>query len=100
MASYSLTPDAIADIDDIWNFIAKDSPRAADSVEDEIFAACGRLSESPLQGQVRTEITARRVRFWTIPAYPNYMIVYRPEAPIQIIRVLHGKRDLKNVLGR
>jgi len=29
----------------------------------------------------------------------NYMIVYRPDtAPLQVIAILHGKRDMKKVL--
>ena len=39
------------------------------------------------------------VRFWSVTKYPNYVIVYRPEtAPLQVIAVLHGKRDLKEIL--
>jgi plasmid stabilization system protein ParE len=31
--------------------------------------------------------------------FPNYVIVYRPETnPLQVVAVLHGKRDLKEVL--
>jgi plasmid stabilization system protein ParE len=39
------------------------------------------------------------VRFWTVTKFPNYVIVYRPDtAPLQVIAVLHGKRDLKKAL--
>jgi hypothetical protein len=35
--------------------------------------------------------------FWTV--HPNYVIVYRPETqPLEIIRLLHGMRDLKQLL--
>ncbi len=41
------------------------------------------------------------VRFWTIMKFPNYVIVYRPETtPLQVVAVLHGKRDLREVLGQ
>ena len=37
--------------------------------------------------------------FWTLPKYPNYIIVYRPESkPLQVIAILHGKQDLKEIL--
>lgn len=29
---------------------------------------------------------------------PNYVIVYRPETPLQVIAVLNGKRNMKKVL--
>jgi hypothetical protein len=33
--------------------------------------------------------------------FPNYAIVYRPETvPLQVVVVLHSKRDLKEVLER
>ena len=35
----------------------------------------------------------------TLPKFPNYAIVYRPDtAPLQMVAVLHGKRDLKKIL--
>ena len=41
------------------------------------------------------------MRFRTLTKFPNYVIIYRPETvPLQVIAVLHGKRDLKEVLER
>jgi plasmid stabilization system protein ParE len=40
------------------------------------------------------------VRFWTVTKSPNYVIVYRSETvPLQVVAVLHGKRDLKKILA-
>ena len=100
MARYRLTPDAAEDLDDIWWFIATDNPEAADRVEGTILTACESLSKFPLQGRVRPDLTKLPVRFWTVPKYPNYIVVYRPETqPLQIVRVLHGKRNVKRILG-
>ncbi len=99
MTAFRLTPDALADLDDIWVFIAKDKQKSAEKVEREILEACSKLARFPLQGGIRTDITNLPVRFWTVPRYPNYVIVYRPETqPLETVRVLHGKRDLKRVL--
>jgi plasmid stabilization system protein ParE len=50
-------------------------------------------------GTRRRDLTPLAVRFWTLPKFSNYVIVYRPEtAPLQVVAVLHGKRDLKKVL--
>jgi hypothetical protein len=44
----------------------------------------------------RQDVTMLPVRFWTMTKFPNYVIVYRPETnPLQVVAVLHGKRDLK-----
>ena len=50
-------------------------------------------------GHKRRDITPLPVLFWTIPKYPNYIIVYRPQGkPLQVIAILHGKQDLKEIL--
>lgn len=39
------------------------------------------------------------VRFWVVTRYPNFIAVYRPEIkPLQIIAILHGKRDIKRLM--
>ena len=80
-------------------FIAEENRDAAERVELEIVATCGRLAKHPRIGTKRQDITALPVRFWTVTKFPNYVIVYRPEtAPLQVVAALHGKRDLKQVL--
>ena len=99
MTSFRLTPDALEDLDAIWLYIHKHNPAAADTVEDEIRAACAMLADGPLRGHPRPDLTKLPVRFWTLPRYPNYMIVYRPDSrPLEIIRVVHGMRSVKRML--
>jgi antitoxin ParD1/3/4 len=98
-APFQLTPQATEDLDAMWWFIAQDSRDAADRVELEIVAACRRLAKHPRMGTRRLDLTPLPLRFWTIPKFPNYVIVYRPETvPLQVVAVLHGKRNLKAVL--
>jgi plasmid stabilization system protein ParE len=98
-ASFELTAQAIEDLDSIWWFIEEDSREAADRVEMDIVATCRRLAGYPLIGHRRRDITPLSVRFWTLPKYPNYTIVYRAESkPMQVVAILHGKQDLKEVL--
>ena len=99
MGQYQLTPDAVDDLDEIWRFIAEGNEQAADRVENEILAACAWLADGPGRGHRRTDITGLPVRFWSLVRYSNYTIVYGPETkPLQIIRILHAKRDLKGLL--
>jgi plasmid stabilization system protein ParE len=98
-APFQFTPQATEDLDAIWWFIAEHSQDAASLVELEIVATCRRLAKHPLMGTKRQDITPLPVRFWTVSKFPNYVIVYRPETfPLQVIAVLHGKRDLKEIL--
>lgn len=99
MSAFVLTPLAKADIFNIWSYIADDSEEAADRVERAIYAACAFVAEAPLRGHLRPSLTTRSLRFWTLTKYPNYAVVYRPEtAPLQIVAVIHGKRNIRRVL--
>jgi antitoxin ParD1/3/4 len=99
MSRYALTPLARADILDIWSYIAEGSEDAADGVEQAIHDACAFLADGSLRGHTRADITPRPLRFWTLRRYPNYTVVYRPDtAPLQIVAVLHGKRNIRRIL--
>jgi plasmid stabilization system protein ParE len=98
-APFQLTPRALSDIGDIWDYIGEDNVDAANRVESAIFSACESLARHPLLGSKRSEITPLPVRFWTVARFPNFIVVYRPDTrPLQVIAVLHGKRDLKALL--
>jgi plasmid stabilization system protein ParE len=93
---YRLTEDALADLDELWSYIAEDNLDAADRVVASILEACSLLAERPRFGHSRPDVTARPVLFWNVG---KYTIVYRPdEAPLCVIAVLHGARDLAPIL--
>ncbi len=97
MKRYQLTPAAEADLGDILEYIRSDSPNAARRVLARIREAMRRLAEFPRIGHVREDLADKSLRFW--PVY-SYLIVYRPESrPLQIIRVLHGARDVRRILA-
>ncbi|MGA3017929.1 MAG: type II toxin-antitoxin system RelE/ParE family toxin [Bryobacteraceae bacterium] len=99
MSDYALTALAKTDIFDIWSYIADDSEDAANRVEQAIYDACAFVSDTLLSGHFRADLTTRALRFWTITRYPNYIVVYRPEtAPLQVVAVLHGKRNMRRIL--
>ena len=101
IAPFQLTPQAAEDLDTLWWFIAEDNRDAAENVEREILDTCRRLAKYPRMGIKRQDITALPVRFWTTTKFPSYVIVYRPETvPLQVVAILHGKRDLKEVLEK
>lgn len=96
MSAFVVTAAADEDLNDIWDFIAADNLEAADRVLDAIEAAFHRLAAGPATGHYREEVADRRHRFASVF---SYLIVYRWETrPLQIIRVLHGARDIERVL--
>ena len=98
MRPFRLAPEARQDIKEIWSYIARDSIEAAARVRQEIRDNCRLLAQHPYIGHERDDLTTREgVRFW--PVY-GYLIIYRPAPrPLEILRVLHGKRDVKSVVG-
>ena len=100
MRPYQLTPPAVDDLFEIWSYIARDSIEAANRLEIEVYKACAFLAEGPLRGAIRQDITNLPLRFWTVQAFPNYIIVYDPiSKPLRIIRILRGSRDVLAILG-
>ena len=101
MTGYRLTSKAKVDLRSIWSYIAFDDAEAANSVEQAIHQACAFLAESPLRGHSRRDLTRLPVRFWTLPRYPKYMIVFDPATrPLKILRILHGARNVNRELKR
>lgn len=91
MSGYALHPEAFADLYDIREFIAHDSPDAADRLITEIFNALRGLVPFPHQGQRRPDLTSRPLRFKLVR---EYLIAYAPdESPLWIIAVLHTRRN-------
>lgn len=59
------------------------------------------MKHSPFTGHSRLDLTTRPLRFWTLTRCPNYAVVYRPEtAPLEIVAVMHGKRNIRRTLGQ
>ena len=82
----------------MWTYIARDSVEAAARVRREIRDACRRLAQHPYSGHQRGDLTTRQdVLFW--PVY-SFLIIYRPDKkPLEVLRVLHGNRDVSRILG-
>jgi len=94
---YVLAPEAALDLVEIWRYIQKQSSVAiADRVELVIRGKIVFLATNPGAGHWRKNLTSELVKFF--PVY-SYLIVYRPEtAPVQIVSILHGRRDVAQVL--
>jgi toxin ParE1/3/4 len=86
------TDEAIADLNDIHDYIAQHSPTAAARVIGEINERCDLLADNPMMGRSRPEF-GRDVRSFPSGAY---IIFYRPaEDSVEILRVIHGARNIE-----
>jgi len=97
-------PQATRDLADIAVYLAEES--GSDEVAFRFLAAAAasfeRLAVTPEMGSVRrySDPSLVDVRMWRVAAFPNYLIFYRPiERGIDVIRVLHAKRDIESLFG-
>ena len=91
MSAFVLHPEAYADLDDIWEYIADDNLDAADRVREEIYQTIQSLVAFPYQGHRRPDLTSRPLLFHSLR---DYVIAYAPEEkPLAVIAVLHGRRS-------
>lgn len=76
MSSFALHPDAFADIDEIREHIANDSPDAADRVIDELFDEFRILAQFPNIGHARPDLSSGLLRFRVVR---EYLVACAPE---------------------
>jgi plasmid stabilization system protein ParE len=51
----------------------------------------------PGMGHKRADLTPRDVLFWPVH---SYLVIYCASKPLRIVRVIHGKRDVKRLLKK
>ncbi|MCP9915557.1 type II toxin-antitoxin system RelE/ParE family toxin [Cyanobium sp. ATX 6F1] len=87
-----LQPRARADLAEIWEFIAEDSDAHADAFIDVIDQKFQVLAQQPGIGRRRDEL-ADGLRSFPVGSY----VIFYLNVPdgVQIVRVLHGARDLE-----
>jgi toxin ParE1/3/4 len=86
-----IRPRAQSDLAEIWNYIADADEMGADAFIDTIDLKFQALRERPNMGRARDEL-AEGLRSFPVG---RYVIFYRILSEgIEIVRVLHGARDL------
>ena len=98
--AHRLAPEAEAELDDIWYYIAKEShsiemaDRVVDSITDRFFL----LATYPHVGRRRDEDLRSGLR--SLPV-GEHVIIYRVEAEdVLILHVIRGSRDIEALFRR
>ena len=88
-----LAPTAIADLDNIYLYIAENGdPNAAAGQIERLWSAFERLCTFPEQGRKRDLLAPG---LYSLVA-GNYVVFYLPhDDRIEIVRVIHGRRDIE-----
>jgi plasmid stabilization system protein ParE len=97
VSRFLLTRAAKADLEDISAYVRRRSPDAARRVRARLREAMVRLGHMPQMGHLREDLTSEGLRFWSVY---SYLLIYRSDThPVQIVRVLHGARDIRRILN-
>lgn len=98
MIPAELSPAARRDLLAAVRWIANDNPAAARALRDAVAKAAERIGEHPRIGTSRPALADEPYRFLTLTGFP-YIIVYNADRrPPRIVRILHGARDLPEIL--
>jgi toxin ParE1/3/4 len=87
-------PLAELDLWEIWDYIADDSLDRADDFLDRVDEKLQSLARTPGMGRRREELLPG------LQSFPvgNYVVFYRAiEDGIDVIRILHGSRDIEEI---
>ncbi len=98
MSAAILSPIARRDLLDAIRWIAYDNPTAARALRISVVKAAANIGTYPHFGVSRPELANAPYRFVTLTGFP-YVIVYNADRrPPLIVRILHGARDLPEIL--
>jgi antitoxin ParD1/3/4/toxin ParE1/3/4 len=98
MSSYILSPEAQEDVFQIWAYLAEEaSLETANRIESKIFGAFQSLAGTPNLGHKRVDLTAHPVLFFRVRPY-SYLTIYRVKTLLEIVAVLHGRRNIAELL--
>ena len=93
--SVSWSENSLQDIEDIAEFISRDSIHHAQRVIDEIFNIVETLQTQPEMGRIVPELNQNNVREHFIY---SYRIIYEiKDEQLHILAVIHGGRLLENI---
>lgn len=92
--SFILTSSASRDIDNIIEYVLEHSgPNRALYVHSKLYDGLSKIGTQPnAMGHIRNDLADESLRVFSVF---SYLIIYRPETkPVEIIRVIHGARDV------
>ncbi len=103
MASYILANCVEEEIFEIWDFIAKDNPEAADRVLATIEKTFQLMADNPGLGRPRKikSPRLRNLRFRPVLEFEKYLVFYQ-EIPsgIEVFHVYHAARNIDALLRK
>ena len=94
MSDVRISPRARSDLIEIWSYIADDSVASADAFINKLYETIQVLAKQSGSGRHREELAPGILSF----PFGRYIIFYRAsQGAIEIVRILHGARDIQTI---
>ncbi len=101
-STFSVLPAADRDMDEQAGYLAREAGlEMATRFYDAVAATFKNIAYLPNMGERRDSANPRLavLRVWRVVGFEKHLIFYRPkESGIEIVRILHGARDIDRVL--
>jgi len=95
MTDPRISPRAQLDLEEAWAFLSQRNETAADRLIDAILKQCRIHAQFPLTGRPRDDLSPGLRSFNVSP----YVIFFRSrEETIEVVRLLHGSRDVETII--
>ena len=94
MPQFIYSPASEKDLDEIWDYVAEDSPLQADRLWERFRLKLEHLAEWNTIGRPRPELSKQ------CRSYPfgKYCFYFRPvDGGIEVLRILHSARDIGQI---
>ncbi|MBL8069674.1 MAG: type II toxin-antitoxin system RelE/ParE family toxin [Nitrospira sp.] len=92
------TDPAVADLENIQAYVARDSPEYAQALIDRLIMSVEQLAPFPTSGRRVPEASDPRIRELLVE---GYCLIYRVRrGNIQVLAVVHGARSLSRIKPR
>ena len=90
-----ISPMAEKDLEEIGDYIAQNNPLRAQYFVEELYEQCRQMGDFPQAYRKRPELGERR----RSRAYGRYVIIFSEnQNEVRIERILHGARDINELL--
>jgi toxin ParE1/3/4 len=98
MSAATFAPQAGRDLLSASDRIAEENVEAAQALRDAVDRAAQRIGDHPHIGVVRSELAPEPYRFLFLTRFLYVMVYNASWVPPIVVRVLHGARDLPELL--
>ncbi len=100
MVRIEWTRPAVTDLDDIREYIARNSPRYAEVTVRKIKAAADRLADGPFVGHELPDLPDSPYRQILVSKYRIIYRVAEVQNRVFVVGVIHASRDLPPIMER